>query len=119
MATGGQSVCSGSSTQELGIQKRGAGAHDAQAEGAPADNSPPHSHLPCSVVESSSQGENEDHPGPRGQHRQVTKATAGGAGYFSRKVRGEQPAASLAPAVRTLEKLTTSLITEAGGGKTS
>lgn len=89
--------------REPGVQKRGAGAPGAQAEGAPADNYPPHSHLP--------QGANEDRPGPHGQHRQVTKATVGGAGYFSRKGCGEQPAASLASAVRTLEKLTTSVIT--------
>lgn len=31
----------------------------------------------------------------------------------------QPPAASLAPTARTLEKLTTSVITEAGGGETS
>lgn len=59
---------------------------------------------------------------PHGQHRQDAEADVGGAGCFSRKGRGEQPcqpSASLVPAVRTLEKLTTSVITEAGGGKTS
>ena len=61
-------------------------------------------------------------PGPQGWHRQYAKAGVGGAGCFSREGHGEQPCqlgASLVPAAKTLEKLTTSVITEAGGGETS
>ena len=61
-------------------------------------------------------------PGPQGWHRQDAKAGVGGAGCFSREGHGEQPCqlgASLVPAAKTLEKLTTSVITEAGGGETS
>lgn len=46
----------------------------------------------------------------------------GAAGRFSTKDCGEQhsqPGVSLAPAARSLGKLTPSAITEAGGGKTS
>ena len=60
-----------------------------------------------------------DTPGPQGWHQQDAKAGVGGAGCFSREGHGEQPGASLVPAATTLEKLTTSVITEAGGGETS
>ena len=61
-------------------------------------------------------------PGPQGWPRQDAKAGVGGARCFSREGHGEQPCqlgASLVPAAKTLEKLTTSVITEAGGGETS
>ena len=48
-------------------------------------------------------------PGPQGWHRQDAKAGVGGAGCFSREGHGEQPCqlgASLVPAAKTLEKLT-------------
>lgn len=61
-------------------------------------------------------------PTPMVGHQQDAEAKVGGAGCFSGKSHGEQPCqpgVSLVPAARTLEKLTTSVITEAGGGETS
>lgn len=121
MAAGDQRiVCSGSSILGLGLQKRGAGTHDAQVGGELADHCPSSLPAPAAWWKVALEGQIVTPPHPHGQHGQDTRACVDRAGDFSRKGHGEQrcqPGTSLAPAVRTLEKLTTSVIIEVGGGR--